>query len=67
MTAGFHYEEFEVGSGQTMFIEEYAEKPYFTKWWRYGVVNVVDDRRYVVVYGSMLRTKPRRKQLIEKY
>lgn len=63
MTNVFHYEEFETNSGQTMFIEQYGEKPLFVKFWRYGVVS----ERYTHVYSDMLYNKPRKKVLIEKY
>ena len=36
MTIVYKREEFEAGSGLMLYIEQYAEKPYFVKFWRYG-------------------------------
>lgn len=67
MTKVYKYEEFKSNAGQTLFIEQYAEKPHFTKFWRYGVV--LDDgiERFCHVYSKMLLSKPNKKRLIETY
>ena len=60
MTVGYKYEEFRTNSGLVMFIEQYAEKPHFVKFWRYGVVGGS-------VWSDMLSSKPNKKQLINRY
>ena len=60
MTVGYKYEEFRTNSGLVMFIEQYAKKPYFVKFWRYGVVGSS-------VWSDMLSSKPNKKQLINRY
>lgn len=59
MTVVFQREEFEAGSGTMLYIEQYAEKPHFVKFWRYGPVGGV--------WSDMLLTKPSKKRLIETY
>ena len=54
MTIVFKYEEFETNAGQIMFIEQYAEKPHFNKFWRYGVVMDDGIERFTNVYSDML-------------
>ena len=60
MTIEFKYEEFRTTSGSLMFIEQYAEKPHFVKFWRYGVVGGA-------VLSDMLSHKPNKKNLINRY
>ena len=60
MTVGYKYEEFRTNSGLEMFIEQYADKPHFVKFWRYGVVGGE-------VISDMLSHKPNKKNLIERY
>lgn len=62
MTIVFKHEEFVTDSGQRMFIEQYAEKPHFVKFWRYGTAG-----RYGRIHNDMLLSKPRKKRLIESY
>lgn len=57
MTIVYKREEFEAGSGLMLYIEQYAEKPHFVKFWRYGPIGGV--------WSDMLMTKPRKKRLIE--
>ena len=59
MTVVYKREEFETNGGLKMFIEEYADKPHFVKFWRYGPVGGV--------WSDMLMTKPSKKRLIETY
>lgn len=59
MTIVYKREVFEAGSGTMLYIEQYAEKPHFVKFWRYGPVGGV--------LSDMLMTKPSKKRLIETY
>lgn len=59
MTIVYKREEFEAGSGEDMWIEQYAEKPHFNKFWRYGSSGRV--------WSDMLLSKPNKKRLIETY
>lgn len=59
MTTIFKQEEIITSSGKVMFIEQYAEKPYFVKFWRYGADGII--------YNDQLRSKPNKKRLIKKY
>lgn len=67
MTIGFYYEEFEAQSGQILFIEQYADKPHFVKFWRYGTISEYNGRKYSNIYGHTLLHKPRKKRLIKQY
>ena len=59
MTVVYKREEFYAGSGIMLYIEQYAEKPHFVKFWRYGPVGGV--------WSDMLMAKPSKKRLIETY
>lgn len=59
MTVVYKREEFETNGGLKMVIEEYADKPNFVRFWRYGTVDHV--------WSDMLLSKPRKKRLIETY
>jgi hypothetical protein len=64
MTTANKTEYFTTLSGTKMYVEQYAEAPYFVKMWRYGFL-YGDDR--AVVEKDMLLSKPRKSQLINKY
>ena len=59
MTIVYKREEFETCSGTMLYIEQYAEKPHFVKFWRYGPIGGV--------WSDMLITKPSKKRLIQTY
>lgn len=52
-------EEFSANSGLQIFVEQYAEKPNFVKFWRYGANNCI--------WKDMLLTKPNKSRLIKTY
>lgn len=59
MTIVYKSETFVTRSGEEMFIEQYAEKPFYIKFWRYGF----KDR----AISDMLLNRPNKKKLINKY
>ena len=59
MTVVFKYEERIDHYGTTLWCEQYASKPSFTKWWRWGLDNKV--------CGDMLRSKPNMNKLMKNY
>jgi hypothetical protein len=61
----YKYEEFQAHSGLTLFIEQYAEKPNWVKYWMYGSVDT--KTRQAVVWSKGLLSRPNKKRLIENY
>lgn len=59
MTIGYKIETFKSNSGLNMFIEQYAEKPNFAKFWRYGAEGSIGK--------DYLLSRPNKKRLIENY
>lgn len=59
MTVTFNYEMYTDHYGTTLWCEEYANKPHFNKFWRWGV----DEK----ICGEMLNNKPNMKKLMKKY
>lgn len=59
MTITFNYEMYTDHYGTTLWCEEYANKPHFNKFWRWGI----DEK----VCGEMLNNKPNMKKLMKRY
>ena len=59
MTVTFNYEMYTDHYGTTLWCEEYANKPHFNKFWRWGI----DEK----VCGEMLNNKPNMKKLMKRY
>jgi hypothetical protein len=68
MSIEYYYKEYEI-DGTTYYISQYADKPYFIKFWEYGYVRE-NVRIGGMVYPKMcftisngLRTRPNLKRL----
>lgn len=59
MTIIYKSESFKSNAGLNMFIEQYADKPDFVKYWRYGA----EGR----TWSKDLLSRPNKKRLIENY
>lgn len=62
MTIVYKREEFTTASGQRMYIEQYAEKPHFGKFWRYGECGYFGR-----TFADHLLHKPNKKRIIENF
>lgn len=62
MTITYH-EETHTINGREFFIEQYADKPHFVKYWRYG--EIINGIGYT--HSEMLWTKPRLKTIKRVY
>ncbi len=59
MTVTFNYEMYTDHYGTTLWCEEYANKPHFNKFWRWGI----DGK----ICGELLNNKPNMKKLMKRY
>lgn len=63
MTIVRKYKRYNINN-RTYFVEQYADKPHFVWFWRYGIIHKSENgSERAQVYSDMLRTRPNLKRL----
>ena len=62
MTIVKNRKDYEI-NGQKYFVEQYAEKPRFIWFWRYGYYRTYNGVEMAVIEKDLLRTRPNLKRL----
>jgi hypothetical protein len=67
-TITYKEEFFKTASGQEMYIEQYSDKPFKRRFWRYGFTFTNHGSTWKSLpISDMLFSKPNKKRLIETY
>lgn len=64
MTITLSYKRYPMTDRYSLFIERYADKPYFTPFWRYGIVD--EQTGHATPYSGMLFSRPAPKRCMER-